>query len=859
MIDREKWRLTPQGLGAVVAAFVTSLMVLTFIVTPGKAYAAGCARVQVLFVPGTGEVNENSSKNSVPGMLSDMADSLKSQFGSKVDVVNVPYSASIVAKGLSMEESVKTGMNSLKKTISEIDSKCGTDTVYAVTGYSQGAWVAGDFAYNVGNGKGPIPASRFVAGYTLADPGRGPSMKDFTNGGGAKEGIRGDRGSYGAVSDRIGTGCIVKSADGPDMFCAANASKSSLGYNVGKIVTSADPKDINKTVQQGVSLLGPLAKNFTKTNPDIDINKGADSASSLSQNYGDDDAAPKKKSSDSDDNSPDDSKKSPGKDSEPKDEGYGGNAGDLDFGDSRGKEVDKNPGKNDSSGQGGFNQGGSSDKYKGVDPGKRSDRGGTLPGGSGAVDNLKPNKDVLKERKKSVDSQEDDKKKDSSPTTKGKDEDNDSNSGSKGNDDENNSSSDSDSDSDKTKTSTDSDSPTKKELADDVKNVKDTATEMQGVNDNIDKIAGNPENRKAIEDTLRSAGQSDAADIMSTLGSVDYKKLLKLAEATDGDLNKEDLKDAAESAGNLAGAASPIASLSGADSDLTSALGGLTPAVGSGQALNIANGMLDTDWEDIVNSLVVLGQKSFALDAQGAYMTSEHIADGLEPLVTMADGVDFTLISQFVAMIPDPNAKIAAAALQMFDKLNLMELYQAIREISRAAWTLLQNPLDVAGAFNHAMTGGMGIIQSAVKSLGGADFSALSGVVQQSGGSGDDGSTDVTKGASDSESDGSESSADASDPSDSDSADSGNSEPEEGSDSSADKGDTVKSDDSNGPSAGKGSSINPGTVIGDLAQWANFGQSQAKAHVQYGKIEFTTGKTGIEQGAAFLGKFIARA
>ncbi|MDR2279334.1 MAG: cutinase family protein [Gordonia sp. (in: high G+C Gram-positive bacteria)] len=92
--------------------------------------------------------------------------------------VGGPVAGFLKHNPLTLGESRENGVKALKGRLSEISSSCPSADV-AVLGYSQGALVAGDVLSEIGNGRGPINASRIVGAGLLSDPARTPTTANL--------------------------------------------------------------------------------------------------------------------------------------------------------------------------------------------------------------------------------------------------------------------------------------------------------------------------------------------------------------------------------------------------------------------------------------------------------------------------------------------------------------------------------------------------------------------------------------------------------------------------------------------------------------------------------------------------------
>lgn len=129
------------------------------------------------------EAGESSSPSS-ESSIADVPDG--GEIGKSVGFEQVPYVAQVGGpiagfvkhNPLTLGESRANGVKALNKRLSEIGADCPSSDVEMV-GYSQGALVAGDVLSAIGNGRGPIPASRVLGAGLLSDPARTPTTADL--------------------------------------------------------------------------------------------------------------------------------------------------------------------------------------------------------------------------------------------------------------------------------------------------------------------------------------------------------------------------------------------------------------------------------------------------------------------------------------------------------------------------------------------------------------------------------------------------------------------------------------------------------------------------------------------------------
>ncbi|MET3959819.1 hypothetical protein ABIE52_006754 [Rhodococcus sp. OAS809] len=211
----------------VIACVVAGSSAVNLQTAAAQNLGAGCTEFMAYLVPGTTETSAEADPSKPAGMLSKVGKQLEQEFGKKITVVYVPYSASAFDKGLTYEASERSGVAAT----AALMAKC-PDSKIVLSGYSQGAQVAGDVAWHIGHGNGPVPAAAVRGVALLADPLRGTEKLVGAKLSGA--GVAGERkGGYGSLEGRIKWVC-----DEDDMYCNTSSSNPFIGV-LGKAVTGA--------------------------------------------------------------------------------------------------------------------------------------------------------------------------------------------------------------------------------------------------------------------------------------------------------------------------------------------------------------------------------------------------------------------------------------------------------------------------------------------------------------------------------------------------------------------------------------------------------------------------------------------
>ncbi|NMN98599.1 cutinase family protein [Antrihabitans stalactiti] len=210
-----------------------------------KSQSAACPDVQVVAVPGTWESNTNDDLHNPTAnpnaLMLNVTRPLQAQFPTeRLDVVTVPYVAQFsnpIAFPPDGQQSYNNSRSEGTQKATDILVGMHTNcplTSFILTGFSQGAVIAGDLASQIGAGKGPVPAD-LVLGVTLIadgrrDTGQGIPIGPDPSGVGAEVALRGLEvpgikmtgprpGGFGTLADHVYSICTPG-----DLICAAPAA-----------------------------------------------------------------------------------------------------------------------------------------------------------------------------------------------------------------------------------------------------------------------------------------------------------------------------------------------------------------------------------------------------------------------------------------------------------------------------------------------------------------------------------------------------------------------------------------------------------------------------------------------------------
>ncbi|MEV0359367.1 cutinase family protein [Nocardia sp. NPDC050697] len=205
------------ALCAAVAATTVTAGVAAAEPTPGRD-GAQCPRWTALLAPGT---YETTPAQAVPGILTRLGQSLTARYGSDIEVRTLAPTSD------------GAGSVSGAELTAVVSALC-SDTRVVLAGYGQGAEVTGDLAASIGNGKGPIPASRVMAVALVSDPRRDPATTQLGTpvpGHGVTDSRSLD---FGELTERVRTLCL----DG-DSYCSTTPESSPVLTAVSRALATA--------------------------------------------------------------------------------------------------------------------------------------------------------------------------------------------------------------------------------------------------------------------------------------------------------------------------------------------------------------------------------------------------------------------------------------------------------------------------------------------------------------------------------------------------------------------------------------------------------------------------------------------
>ncbi|WP_254072981.1 cutinase family protein [Rhodococcus rhodochrous] len=233
----------------------------TLLTVPAVAQAGttDCASTFNLLIPGTWETDEHADPAVPVGMLAPVAHALNDAHGDAVEVYTLPYMARAFDNGHTYADSKADAVSRAARVLEDVAQACPR-TKFTLTGYSQGADAAGDLASDIGNGRGPIDASRVLAVGLLADPGAGTPGAATVGPRTSGHGIADPRPrGMGALSGRVASIC-----DPGDLYCSIDKGTNPLIGSLGSIL-SKTPSAGDFTASGGSAhLAGALTADFSE-------------------------------------------------------------------------------------------------------------------------------------------------------------------------------------------------------------------------------------------------------------------------------------------------------------------------------------------------------------------------------------------------------------------------------------------------------------------------------------------------------------------------------------------------------------------------------------------------------------------
>lgn len=242
----------------------------------GAVNPPGCAAYELISVPGTWESSAsddplNPHANPRSFMLQ-ISNPLRQEFSDqRLKVWTVPYTAQFrnynALHEMSYDDSRREGFGRLSQELRDMHQACPA-TRFILTGFSQGAVIAGDMASDIGNGRGPIPADR-VSGVALVADGRFERDRGVLVGNTATTGVGAEiaLNPVSGIVQPIVPGATMRGPR-PDGFGALNGKVNNFCAPTDMICDA--PRDIGNAIQRAQDLFHNNAVHAQyATNPNV--------------------------------------------------------------------------------------------------------------------------------------------------------------------------------------------------------------------------------------------------------------------------------------------------------------------------------------------------------------------------------------------------------------------------------------------------------------------------------------------------------------------------------------------------------------------------------------------------------------
>jgi hypothetical protein len=209
---------------------------------PPAAAAGRCPAVEAIAVPGTSQTTPQADPRTPVGILGEVLEPLKQHSRIRLTTYYTPYPATIIGgtDGGGYKASKDAGIDATNARLKTVAQHCPT-TSFLLSGYSQGADVAGDVAAAIGNNRGAIPANRLLGVALVADPSQSPIGQPTLGVPTPGMGFAGVRtGGFGSLTARDGVFSICAPRD---YFCnlpQGDLVMRMIGH-LGSHLDSADP------------------------------------------------------------------------------------------------------------------------------------------------------------------------------------------------------------------------------------------------------------------------------------------------------------------------------------------------------------------------------------------------------------------------------------------------------------------------------------------------------------------------------------------------------------------------------------------------------------------------------------------
>lgn len=228
-----------------IAAMATCLLFSTTVLlsaAPRTLAAVGCPAVEAIAVPGTTQTSTHADPNTPVDVLGNILEPIKRHAKTRLATYYTPYPATIIGgtDGGGYLASKNAGIDSTNARMKAVAARCPA-TVFLLTGYSQGADIAGDVAAAIGHNKGVIPANRLLGVALVADPSQAPGGQPTIGLNTPGMGFAGVRvGGFGSLTQRNG---LLSICAPRDYYCNLPQGDLVMRFigHLGSHLDAADP------------------------------------------------------------------------------------------------------------------------------------------------------------------------------------------------------------------------------------------------------------------------------------------------------------------------------------------------------------------------------------------------------------------------------------------------------------------------------------------------------------------------------------------------------------------------------------------------------------------------------------------
>ncbi len=201
-----------------------------------------CPAIYSVAVPGTTQTDPQADPTKPVGVLGQILEPIRQHSKVTLATYYTPYPATIVGgtDGGGYMASKNAGIDATNARLKLVADRCAK-TVFILSGYSQGADVAGDVAAAIGHNRGVIPASRILGVALVADPSQAPVGQPTIGLADPGMGFAGVRsGGFGSLTQRNG---LLSVCAPQDYYCNLPQSDVVMRFigHLGSHLDASDP------------------------------------------------------------------------------------------------------------------------------------------------------------------------------------------------------------------------------------------------------------------------------------------------------------------------------------------------------------------------------------------------------------------------------------------------------------------------------------------------------------------------------------------------------------------------------------------------------------------------------------------